>query len=90
MPRPSFKATDEQKRIVKTMAGLGTPHEDIAVVIGITAKTLRKHFRQELTLGAIEGQCQGRTDIVYDGDLGSRHRGHDLLGEDAYYATRER
>src|SRR5689334_16982280 len=58
MPRPSFKATDEQKRIVKTMAGLGTPHEDIAVVIGITAKTLRKHFRQELTLGAIEANAR--------------------------------
>ena|SRR5437763_10186490 len=58
MPRPSFKATDEQKRIVKSMAGLGTPHEDIGAVLNITAKTLRKHFRQELTLGAIEANAR--------------------------------
>ena len=58
MPRPSFKASEEQKRIVKTMAGLGTPHEDIAAVLEITAKTLRKHFRSELTLGAIEANAR--------------------------------
>lgn len=58
MPRPSFKATDEQQRMVKTMAALGTRHEDIAAILDITPKTLRKHFRVELTRGAIEANAK--------------------------------
>ena len=58
MPRPSFKPTDEQQRMVKTMAALGTRHEDIAAILEITPKTLRKHFRQELTRGAIEANAK--------------------------------
>jgi hypothetical protein len=41
------------------MAAYGTKHEDIARVIGLrSAKTLRKHFREELTRGAIEATAQ--------------------------------
>jgi|SRR5690349_19215670 hypothetical protein len=58
MPRPSFTATEERRRIAKSMAGIGIPHDDIAAVLNITAKTLRKHFRQELTLGAIEANAR--------------------------------
>jgi hypothetical protein len=58
MPRPSFKPTDEQRRMVKIMAALGTRHEDIATILEITPKTLRKHFRQELTRGAIEANAK--------------------------------
>src|SRR5436189_5921182 len=58
MPRPSFQSTDEQQRMVKTMAALGTRHEDIAAILEITPKTLRKPFRQELTRGAIEANAK--------------------------------
>ena len=58
MSRPSFQATEEQRRMVKTMAALGTRHEDIAAIVDITPKTLRKHFRQELTRGAIEANAK--------------------------------
>jgi hypothetical protein len=58
MPRPNFTATEERRRMVKSMAGLGTRHEDIAAILEITPKTLRKHFRQELTLGAIEANAR--------------------------------
>jgi predicted ArsR family transcriptional regulator len=58
MPRPSFRPTSEQQRIVKSMAALGTRHEDIATILEITPKTLRKHFRQELTRGAIEANAK--------------------------------
>jgi predicted ArsR family transcriptional regulator len=58
MPRPSYKPRDEQQRMVKTMAALGTRHEDIAVILAITPKTLRKHFRQELARGAIEANAK--------------------------------
>ena len=55
MPRPKLIPTDEQRRVVKSMAAMGTPHEDIALKIGIRSpKTLRKHFREELDLGATE------------------------------------
>ena len=55
MARPSYKPTEEHRRIVKSMAAMGTPHEDIATKVGIRSpKTLRKYFREELDLGATE------------------------------------
>ena len=58
MPRPSFRPSGEQQRMVKTMAALGTRHEDIATILEITPKTLRKHFRVELSRGAIEANAK--------------------------------
>jgi hypothetical protein len=40
------------------MAGLGMRHEDIAVVLEIAEKTLRKHFHVELARGAIEANAK--------------------------------
>jgi len=55
MSRPSFKATAEQRKTVKSMAAIGLTHEQIAIVIGIRSpKTLRKHFRSELSNGAAQ------------------------------------
>jgi len=55
MARPQLNPTKEQRDIVKSMAAMGTPHQDIALKIGIRSpKTLRKYFRQELDLGATE------------------------------------
>ena len=55
MPRPQLKPTDDQRRLVKSMAAMGIPHEDIARKIGVrSAKTVRKHFREELGLGMTE------------------------------------
>lgn len=59
MPRPKFSPTDDQRRLVKSMAAIGIPHEDIALKIGVrSAKTLRKYFRDELDLGQIEANCK--------------------------------
>ena len=45
MARPQFKPTDDQRRMVKSMAAMGIPHEQIAIKMGIRSpKTLRKHF----------------------------------------------
>lgn len=55
MARPRFKPNEEQKRMVKSMSGYGIPEDDIARTIGprgISPKTLRKYFRQELSLGS--------------------------------------
>lgn len=55
MPRPKLEPTSEQRRLVKSLAACGTRQEEIARVIGIRSpKTLRKHFRHELDLGAPE------------------------------------
>jgi hypothetical protein len=55
MPRPQLNPTVEQRAIVKSMAAMGVPHEDIARKIGVRSpKTIRKHFREELDLGATE------------------------------------
>jgi len=49
--RPAFDPTDEQRKTVKAMAGFGIPQEDIAAVLDVDPKTLRKHFRIELDTG---------------------------------------
>ena len=58
MPRPSFKATRDQRKLVKSMAALGLRQEQIATTIGLRSpKTLRKHFRQEITRGSAEANA---------------------------------
>ena len=50
--------TEESRKSVKAMAAYGIPHDDISVALGITAKTLRRHYRQELTVGHISANAQ--------------------------------
>ena len=59
MSKPKFVPTEEQKRTVKSMAAYGIKQEGIARVLRFrSSKTLRKHFREELDLGEIEGVAQ--------------------------------
>lgn len=51
--RPEFKPTKAQRANVEIAAGGGMPHEEIALALGITRPTLRKHFEDELTRGAM-------------------------------------
>ena len=53
-----FQPTEEQRRTVKAMAGLGVPHEGIAVLLEIDAKTLRKYFPAELERGSVEATAK--------------------------------
>ena len=46
--RPSFQPTDEQRKMVQTMASVGIQQTHIAMVLEIHQDTLRKHFRKEL------------------------------------------
>ena len=50
--------TDEQKRLVESTSGLGLPHEQIAILVGIDEKTLRKHYRTELDIGRAKANSQ--------------------------------
>lgn len=58
MARPSFTATEKQRRQVKSMVALGLKQEEIATLLEITPKTLRKHFRSELDRGALEANAE--------------------------------
>lgn len=40
--------TDETRLQVKTLASVGTPQDQIAIVVGITKNTLLKYYRKEL------------------------------------------
>ena len=49
-----FDPTDEDRRLVRAMAGFGVPQDQIALHLEFDAKTLRKHYRRELDQGSIE------------------------------------
>lgn len=52
--RPPFEPTDEQRRNVEIMVGLGIPQDSICIMMRnkkdrpITEATLRKHFKKEI------------------------------------------
>ena len=53
-----YVPTDEQRRLVKAMAGYGVPHEGIAIMLEIDPKTLRRHYRGELDRGSVEATAK--------------------------------
>lgn len=50
MPNIKHEPTKSQRDTVSLHAMVGTPQEDIAKVIGVDPKTLRKYYRDELDL----------------------------------------
>jgi len=54
MARRAFRATEDIRKKVRSLAARGVRHEDIAAIIDCDAKTLRKHFREELDRGMAE------------------------------------
>src|SRR5712672_2446286 len=58
MGRRAHKADPAQRRQVEAMAAYGIPADDISRVVGIDAKTLRKHYRDELDLGETKANAQ--------------------------------
>jgi hypothetical protein len=59
MSRPKFEPTEEQRLMVKSLSAYGIKQEAIARRVGLrSTKSLRKHFRDELDLGAIEAVAQ--------------------------------
>jgi hypothetical protein len=57
MGRPPHDPTPAERRQVEAMAGYGVPEADIARVIGVDPKTLRKHYRDELDLGHVKANA---------------------------------
>jgi hypothetical protein len=49
--------TDKTQAQVQQASGLGLPHDQIAALIGISDKTLRKHYAIELALGKAQASA---------------------------------
>ena len=58
MGRRAHKPDPASRRQVEAMAAYGIPEIDIARVVGVDPKTLRKHYRDELDLGETKANAQ--------------------------------
>ena len=56
--RKPHEPTEENRRKVSMLAGLGLPLEHVARVIGIDFKTLDKYYREEIDKGKAEAHAQ--------------------------------
>jgi hypothetical protein len=54
----AFVPSAEQRKVVRAMAAFGVPQLEIAKVIEISDRTLRKAFREELDRAAIEANAK--------------------------------
>lgn len=56
---PNFKASDEQRKLVRQLAGVGIPHEQIRLLVKdvndkpVSQDTLVRHFADELEEGKV-------------------------------------
>ena len=59
MPMHKFQPNEEQRRMVKALAGYGVKHKQIAALLDLNSTTtLRKHFPEELRQGPLEAKAQ--------------------------------
>jgi hypothetical protein len=58
MGRRAHKPDPALRRQVEAMAAYGIPEPDIARVVGVDPKTLRKHYRDELDMGETKANAQ--------------------------------
>ena len=54
----SFDPTAEQRRTVQVLSGIGVPQEQIALILGVDPKTLRKTCRDDLDRGMAEANTK--------------------------------
>lgn len=50
--RPPHTPAEKERRLVELLAGAAAPQAEICRLLGIDAKTLRRHYRAELDRGA--------------------------------------
>jgi hypothetical protein len=49
--RPGHVPTEEMRKQVELLSGIGVPVEQIGLIIGIDKKSVQKHYRDELDVG---------------------------------------
>ena len=87
MGRRAHKPDPALRRQVEAMAAYGIPEPNIAAVVGVDAKTLRKHYREELDLGETKANAQV-AGFLFNAAQWQRH-GTDLLAQDARALARD-
>lgn len=63
----SHVPTDALRKQVEGMGGTGSPHTDIATVLGISVPTLHKHYRTELNMGLAKAHLKARQTLFEAG-----------------------
>lgn len=84
MPRHPHEPTPEQRQLVQLHATIGTKSENIARIIGIDPKTLRKHYRDELDLG------MDKANATIGGALFNKAKSGDTAAQIFWMKTRAR
>lgn len=51
---PPHEPTKESRRVVWVMSAIGNRRQEIALALGITQPTLRKHYKEELAAGHVQ------------------------------------
>lgn len=79
--RPTFEANAKDREAVKLMAGHNIGQDKIALALGITEKTLRKHFKKELATAAsqVEAQLVSNLFALAKGKDGTAFRANEFL-----------
>ena len=49
--RPRHEPTSQTRNMVRMCAGFGVPQEDIALALGLTRPTLKRHYSPEIEVG---------------------------------------
>ncbi len=78
--RPAHVPSDAIRREIEINAAALIPQEHIAALVGISRKTLLKHYQEELALGDAQGCARGAMALSKLIEEGSKKgSAHDLL-----------
>lgn len=50
--------TDDSRKMVRLLSGVGVPQDDICVMIGVSKPTLHKYYRHEIDIGLAEANAK--------------------------------
>ena len=50
--------TDETRARVRSLVAVGVPQDDVAKILGVSAPTLRKHYREQLNVAKAEANAK--------------------------------
>ncbi|WP_434428413.1 hypothetical protein [Xylella fastidiosa] len=78
--RKAHLPTDENRVMVEKLASFGTPHDHIALLMQISAPTLRKHYRRELDIGGIQANAKVAESLFNMATHPTRPNAHAALG----------
>lgn len=82
MPRKPFVVNETVREKVRHLAGVGVRQDDIARIIGCTAKTLRKQCRDDLDRGVAEANA------IVSGSLFTAAKGGNVTAQIFWLKTR--